>query len=242
LNANQPKQEFGPDLQADVAASIKRFFTSRQPKETFDNYKTVNLVPLNCKELSVPKVNTEIWSTLSPKAKQIDYSHQLHQQKLSLAAVMSTKCTELIFSAGKKIEKDLRDRILRANLEVLAVLGDTMQDINQKRKNDIRPNLSHDIGSICSTSITTDWLFGENITEQLKVARSTSNALKSTELRSHFKGKRQVPYPTSSYGTQPLNFRGPPLLRGGGRQRRPFQKRGFSQRQQFNRTFNQPRQ
>jgi len=234
LNTTQPKDDFGQELQKDVCLSIKRLFTNKQSKEKLETLKSENKLPINCKELCVPKVNTEIWATLASKTKQKDYSHQIIQQQLSLASVIAAKTAEAIFNSGMKIEKSLRDQLLKQTLESLSIMGNAMQEISHRRKQDIRPSLTREASAICASSQTTEFLFGDNVTEQLKTAKTTANVLKSVASRPSFRGMRPAPYKTpNQFQSRTLNWQGPPLNRGG------FQTRGQRGRRYHHQQLNQ---
>ncbi len=101
-----------------------------------------------------------------------------------------------------------------------------MQDFNQKRRMDIKPILNKDFGGICTDSNpTTEWLFGDNLPEQLKNSRATANVVRST-MKSSMSGNRYAPYFARGQ-FKSLNWRGTPHSRGGNQFRRTqFQQRG----------------
>jgi hypothetical protein len=216
LNATLPKEAFGPDLQNDVAESVKRLFPNKRPKETLDAYRTEHMIPSNCKELSVPKVNSEIWSILPPRTKQVDFAHQTHQQQLGLAGVMTAKCVDILFNSGGKMDKAIRDQLLKLSLESLSVIGNASQEISQKRKQDIRPSLSKEASAICGASSTSEWLFGENIAEQLRSAKVTANVMRSSVGRVPLRSSRFTPYRSPFNNGRSFNYKGPPPFRRGG--------------------------
>jgi len=108
----------------------------------------------------------------------------------------------------------LRADLLKLSLEALSSLGDVTQDITQTRKNEIRPTLSKEFQGICSSqNKPSEWLFGDNIADQLKASKATANVLKATIPRPNF---RHVPYNRGG-GNRSLNFRGA-FFRGRGGQ------------------------
>lgn len=234
LNMTLPKEDYGPDIQNDVAQSVSRLFANKQPKEKIDSYKTEHKLPSNCKSLGISKVNPEIWNMLPQKIKQTDYAHQLQQQQISLAAIMSAKTAAIIFRAGEKIEHSTRDILLKLCLETVTVLGSSMQEVNHKRKLDIRPALSKEASSICSTASTPEWLFGENITEQLRSAKTTANVLRtSVGSVGYTKNLRYTPYKSQFNAQKNLNWRGPPQFRRGGYQTRSWRGRPMLSRPDY---------
>lgn len=219
LNTTLPKEDYGPEIQNDVAKSVNRLFTNKQAKDKLDALRSEHKIPVNCKELAVPKLNNEIWTTINPKVRSLDCSHQAIQQQLSLAGIMTAKIAETIFMAGSKIEKSMRDDLLKRTLESLSLVGNAMQDLNQKRKQDLRPFLSKEASAICSTTQSTEWLFGDNVTEQMKLAKTTANVLRSSVTSPHSftrtaKGGRRF-YPYKNQGQIFFNWQGPVLSQRG---------------------------
>jgi hypothetical protein len=234
LNTTLPKEDYGPDSQNDVAESVSRLFANKQPKEKLDSYKTEHKLPNNCKSLGISKVNPEIWNMLPQKIKQVDYVHQLQQQQISLAAIKSAKTAEIVFTAGDKIERSTRDNFLKLCLETETVLGSSMQEVNQNLKSEIRPSLSKEASSICSTASTPEWLFGDNVTDQLRSAKTTANVLRTAVGSGGYaKGLRYTPYKGAFTGQKNLNWRGPPQLRRGGYQTRSWRGRPILNRPDY---------
>lgn len=107
-----------------------------------------------------------------------------------------------------------------------AILGLASQELSFKRKTELKPYLNKDFVAICSARVpTTEWLFGDNIVDQLKASKSASNVVKPA-FTPFVRPGRVHPY------RQNLNFRRPPFPQKGGsitsRQQRPFQPKQFS--------------
>lgn len=102
LNGIQPAEELGPEINKDVCKSISKLFTSRYPKPMISKIKEQFLLPSNCKELGVPKINREIWPILPPKTKQTDFASQLLQQNVSTASIIATKLAEKLFTTKEQ--------------------------------------------------------------------------------------------------------------------------------------------
>jgi len=230
LNSTQVENEYGPPINQDVAVSVVRLFTQKQPKEATDKIRQNSKIPDNCKALATARVNPEIWSILTPKLKQTDFSYQSIQQNVSVASVVLTGMAEKLFKTDfNKFTRENRDDLLRTTLEALTVLGSLCQDLNQKRKQELKPALNREVASICSSSATTDLLFGDNLHDQLKAAKSTSNAIRSGIGKFSTPKFRPSPYKAQSFGNQKtLNWRGPSQYQRGGnytrtsRGRRPW--------------------
>lgn len=113
-------------------------------------------------------------------------------------------------------------------IDAQTVIGAVTQDICHKRRMEIKPVLNKEFSGICNLPIASgEWLFGENVTEQLKNSRATANVIRSTvrPFRSNF---RFTPYSPRGNFQSNLNWRGPPQhLRGGFNQ--SFRGRSFNQ-------------
>jgi hypothetical protein len=237
---SQPIVELGPELNKDLAESINRLFTNKQSKESFEKYKNEFKIPVNCKQMTVQKVNSEIWPLLPTSIRQADYNAQHQQQQLSMVSSAVAQIAEKLFMS-KVITTTDRQTMLKMSLEATAILGSLTQDINMNRRQKIKPSLNSEFSGICNQTQTGEWLFGDNIAEQLKATKASSSLVKSSVVRSSFRGPRFTPY--NAYRSN-LNWRSPsPQVRGGtqfrgsrgnfNRTSRPFQ-RPFS-KPQFNR-------
>jgi len=206
--------ELGPPINTDVAVAITRLYQHRQPKESLEKIRSECKLPENCKSISVPKVNPEVWSVMPQRGRQSDFSLQVTQQQVTTASIILAKITETLFDADASKLVASRQDLLKSSLEALTVLGGLTQDINQKRKNEIRPFLNKDISAICSAASSTELLFGDNLADQLKNAKATTSIIRTTQAKSFYKPHRFTPYKTSVINNS-LNWRGSPQMNRG---------------------------
>ena len=155
--------------------------TEKQLKEKADKYTR----PENCKTLVAPRVNKEIWAKLERKVRGEDLKISQPQKVLASAGSAIAQSTQLLLKA--RIENKAVDveELIRMNADSLALLGHVSGDLAQLRRDNIRPHLSEDFYSLCSTQVpVTDYLFGNeddlqtritNITASNKISRATSN-------------------------------------------------------------------
>lgn len=229
--------DFGPDIQQGIATAFNKTVMRPLSKETKGTLKKRVLIPANCKIMMPPKVNQEIWSMLPTKSRLIDLNY--HQVQTTLAtgvatlAIMSDEIAKL--SAG--LPKETMHQLLKAAMDTANLLGTQMQDLNQKRKQAIKPYITADYAGICSMDVPPgDFLFGNNLSESLKSSKATSSMIRQTSgARSRYR-----PYgtPPRSTGSTSLNWSAPfqPRARWNGSQdRRRQQPRSFNQ-------FQYPRQ
>ena len=82
-----------------------------------------------------------------------------------------------------------------------AAITMSVRDMNQRRKNNMKPQLAQEIQTICSYHVkTTEFLFGDNLTEEIKQARASAHVVKPRYIvrgrfqlysRGHFHGHGQ---------------------------------------------------
>lgn len=218
LNIMQPEPEYGQPINLDVAKSIADLYSTESSKAIRDKMKDKYKVPENCTALAVPRVNPEIWSMLPPAVKQKDYATQQHQQLGSLAAVAVAKMTDNLFTTTEAISPQLRQDLIVNCMEIASVLSINSDELNKKRKAEMKLTLNREYASICNTSKTSGGLlFGENVMEQLKASKSSSQLIKAATPQRNFRdGIRFSPYKRNT-----LNSMGPPTRgRGAFRQQR----------------------
>ncbi|OXA54511.1 hypothetical protein Fcan01_10790, partial [Folsomia candida] len=174
LNVSQLEPEFGPDLNGAVAESFTNLSKTALPKEKFDEIKNLFLTPQNCKQLGVPRVNPEIWGVLSPKIKQSDFQNQQMQNTLSSSTVALAKLSEIIMQNSKQMPTNVSQDILRLAIQAAALNSKLFQELNMKRKQEIRPCLNNDIAAVCNTPSTPELLFGDYICDTIKATKSAA--------------------------------------------------------------------
>ncbi len=131
-----------------------------------------------------------------------------------------------IFGASKEIPKDLGKELLSLSMDAGAILGLASQEISKKRKTELKPHLNKEFASICSSkNAPTEFLFGDNVLDQLKASKSAANVIKPA-FSYQPRAQPYQPYKPR----QPLNFKQPSFQPKGG----AFQ---YNQRQPQSRPF-----
>ena len=177
--------------------------TEKQLKEKAEKYTR----PENCKTLLAPRVNKEIWAKLERKARGEDLKISQPQKVLASAGSAIAQSTQLLLKTHAENKAVNVEELIRMNADSLALLGHVSGDLAQLRRDNIRPHLSEDFYSLCSSQVpVTDYLFGNeddlqtritNITASNKISRATSN--KKNKYQNQSGNKK----PFSRDGTQP---------------------------------------
>lgn len=195
--------DVGPPVHRTVADAFNRTVKRPLSKETITELVSKIKIPENC-QLSVPKVNAEIWSHLPNKAKITDLNWQSLQHNIAYAITNMAITSNFISSkvGTAEISSPMASHILRANMDAANMLGSAMQQINNKRKGEIKPYLNADFAGICSSNVpVTHFLFGNDLKETLKNSKTESLVMKQTFTRRSFRAK---PYNFRAPGTGPV--------------------------------------
>lgn len=213
LKSTQQPTEYGPDINPDIASSIKELYEAESHKKSMEKLRETHLVPANMKHVEVPKVNKEIWPLLSARVRQRDFTHQQNQSSITVAAVATARIAETLFTTKCKMDHSLKTDLLKMALDVSTALAFATDEINKQRKADIRPSLTAESSNICNGKSDGSLLFGANLPEQLKASKSTAQIVKSSVARVEMRKSRPHPYRRET--SYPLNSSGPfPRSRG----------------------------
>jgi len=230
LGQTTPQHEYGEKLLEVVATSFSKI-TNPMSLTLADELKTRYKVPENCRQLAVPKVNTEIWAGLPQAIKTRDAKSQHLQQHLSRALIAQAKASERILELISKTKNAELQGVLKTQMDSAMAVGLAMKEINGQRKQNLKPSLLQEYAGLASAQLpVTEYLFGDNLEASLKLVKSTSKIVKSgTGFRYHPYGNR----PQKSYGTNNAgnlnfrrqSFRGPHQATGSPRQQAQWQPR-----------------
>ncbi len=236
--------DFGPEILSNVAESFIKTAVRPLTKESRAGLKEKMKTPVNCKQFVTPKVNPEIWRLLPPHGKLADVKHQQIQQTLSIGLSTFSVVANLVVSNKDKIPKEVVSSILRNAMDGANIMGDQFQGITMNRRMEIKKYLNPEYAGICSAQInSSEFLFGNDLTETLKASKATSSLLKSTSIKGNYRhqpyassGPRFTPRGNSLNGNRPFFSQ---TQRNGQfrfRQQTPFRPMRYQQS-----TFNQKR-
>lgn len=170
--------EFGEEVSevtAKAFKSIGEYQPSRETLQIWKKYKT----PSNCPTAVVPSVNPEIWSGLPLYAKSNDAKAQTMQHHLMRAQIAQMKVMEIAIS---KLPRSDIPALLEPLLDAAKSVSNVVQNLNQKRRNNLRPVMKPEYATLCSSRFApSSMLFGDNLEQSLKNVKASSNLLKSTQ-------------------------------------------------------------
>lgn len=216
LESVQKDEDQGDPFPDSVAKSFESIATQQIKKEDFEQIRSEYKVPSNCKALSVPKVNPEVWKNPSlPKGvKSHDLKLQLMQNNISQSLVALGQLASSLISNQKSIPKDIGKTMMKTVVDAGKLMGMSLRDLTSQRKIGFKSVFSDEASAVCfNVSTGSELLFGPDLEAQIKQSRSNSKMLK-TETPRRF--VRTTPYSTNLRMNQPtqrpgnLNWKTPP--------------------------------
>lgn len=184
-------QEYGPDINKDVATRFAHKATSGLDKEVRKDLIKKFLVPNNCTNVAAPLLNLEIKAALSEQVVKRDKAIEARQKQMAagisaLGKVISDKlCT-----------KDKNNDLIKGLMEIGRIFYDIQHSESDARRNFALYTVKKDLKDQLSTTKIDKFLFGSNFTETLKTAKAVSKS--SSDLKPEA-DKR--PKPSTSTGT-----------------------------------------
>ena len=156
---------YGPKV-ADRIASMTKKMATAMPEDTLKRIEETYKLPSNCNFISVPKVNTELWSALYRPAKTTDLKMQKVQRNLTKIAAVEIA----------QVEASLGDRVaLKRAVDGLGLILRTIREISQDRRVSVTSCLDAKYKRLNSKDIPiTEWLFGDDFQNDVKKIDTSS--------------------------------------------------------------------
>ncbi|ODM91716.1 hypothetical protein Ocin01_14965 [Orchesella cincta] len=193
----EESDELGPAVGPFLAEAYNRTISRPLSKDNAEKLKLGLKIPENCSNFRVPKMNPEMWNNMPQEARIVDLKHQQLQQTLSQGLTVLVKMCDELSQAAAQMPKDVLTKVLKIGLDGANIMGTQMQELNQKRKSEMRPYLNPDIVDICSAKTpVSEFLFGPNLAETLKATKAASSVMKTTITSRRFR-----PYATQQPGS-----------------------------------------
>ncbi|KAB0803504.1 hypothetical protein PPYR_00474 [Photinus pyralis] len=182
-------------------------------------------VPENCPTLNSPKLNPEVLAILANDRVARDNFNKSIQTKLAtVLGAMGKSLTALL--NDNPIPKKLRDEIVAPLGDASRLLAHTFHDISDSRRNLILPTLNKNIREVLGRTKPGDFLFGSDVSESVREAKSLQNAGKELkaatplQFSASYRGGRNSgrirlkPVFTSAKDQRSLNRYGPTRQKG----------------------------
>ena len=157
-----------------VDKMVKTSLSEGKIKEKHEKYNR----PENCENLINTRVNPEIWSKVRSNTRSRDLKMQKLETSLLKSMIpivnMSDKLLELKSNSKSASESDVCE-FLQLSLDSLALMGHSINEVNIKRRELIKPDLNDQFKQLCgSHTPVTKLLFGDDLPKSVKEISETN--------------------------------------------------------------------
>jgi plastocyanin len=169
-------EEQGENLSEAVAEICSLLVEKGLSEEKLMEIEKKHLPPGNCQALAPTKVNQVVWNIISPNTRSADLVSQRVQTKLAKAMTALAKGMDELKEASKMVPS--LGSMFGNLTDAFTLMASVNRDINNKRRDTIKPDLAPAYKHICSTSVPiTSMLFGDNVEDVIK-SQADANKLK----------------------------------------------------------------
>ncbi|KAL3876194.1 hypothetical protein ACJMK2_034064, partial [Sinanodonta woodiana] len=163
------QERCGLPIQESLAKVVNAGFRSQIAQDKFKDLNEKHLRPQNCQNLSVPKVNPEIWAKMNKSSKQMDAKLQKFQGTVAKSSVPLLRLMDELLHNKLDGTTPNVNKLLADAGDVLRMLSSAFCDMSHKRKELIKPDLHYSFQSLCSPqNKVTDLLFGDDLSAKVK--------------------------------------------------------------------------
>ena len=164
--------DVGGDINPELAKIILNLWSAKLPAEKLKTRLTKFLKPKNCDSMLVPKCNSIIWSNkLDLTAKNLDMEVQKCLRIILKAIFGLVDITSMLLS--DQVETSNSDLTVKA-IDVIAILCNASQELNQHRRELIKPKLGELKGLASNVALDSPELFGSEEDLNKKITKLTS--------------------------------------------------------------------
>lgn len=211
-----PNEEvkLGANLLPEVALRWDNFAKMGMPEADMLEVIKKYPMPANCSQLQAPKINAELLPVLSDAIKKRDNYFVDDQRQLSTALTAVGNTLSMLLTNNELNKPRAVENLSDAG----KMLADLQHKLSKCRAAFIVPNLNKSVQNLVSKGVIDDFLFGRDLSERLKEARSFEKS--SLELNLGVTPQAKKP----AY-KQHLNYQAPSQSqkREGGTRRQPDQ-------------------
>lgn len=177
-------QATGPEITSSIAGAAKIFWSRPLKQESLKKKLEQAVIPSNCEFLMSKKVNSEIWTKMGTFNRSTDFKLQ-HAQSIHSAATtkMLRAASTLTGLFKEKMPKEIKEALTELK-DSMTLAGNVSQQLNQVRRDFIKPTLPREYKKLASEADeTSELLFGSGLCEKLEKLKKENNlcALLSTK-------------------------------------------------------------
>ena len=160
----QSEEKTGPKVSTKLAEAIDAAVTKRSNKDSIKDVSDKYFRPENCKNLTVPKVNKEIWSALCKTAHEVDIRWQEVQKSFASGLIPLVQLADML--SCKSFDASKARTLLT---DAFSLLGHSFLSISQKRRVHMKQFFNDKYKPMCNSDVEVDaFLFGTEGIKKLK--------------------------------------------------------------------------
>ena len=223
----------GPPINKQLAEMANKRWGKKLEQEKMSSLLTKYDPPENCVDITVTRVNSEIWQSLNSFRKKADLrlaNLQQAFQKATFATLTNADKLLRITDLSGPTKKEL----LTSSIDIVALLGHVASEISLLRREQMKPALKPEYHALCSseTKASAKFLFGEDLAKQVRDVKETHRIGNTVgSFKGHNRGYRRDAWSTKreSHNKSGSNAKPPFLGKGtrpNSRKKFPYQKSG----------------
>ena len=174
------KEAIGKPLNSTKLASIaNKVFIVNMDEEKFKALLKKYNVPENCPNIIVPKCNADIWKSNLTSPYTINKIRLQNIQNLSFKAAYAVAqvCDKILNNMGK-MKQDQSKELISPLIEGLVFLGKAITDMNQFRRNNLKPRLTEKLEPLADNIPSeSQCLFGDDLSNRIRKINNINSVL-----------------------------------------------------------------
>lgn len=181
VNKELPLNEkFGPNIHESLAKRVVRQYNVES--QSLDVRKAIaerHKLPENCKELIVPSLNKAVKGMYNFKGPTQRNERDLYniQQSIMRANVAMIRLADDALKADQNSSILKTKDIVKSILDATTMLGYANQELNLRRKSNLKYLLAPEVRSVCTGKESSTQLLGDELGKTLKEARDISKII-----------------------------------------------------------------
>ncbi|XP_050405783.1 uncharacterized protein LOC126821405 [Patella vulgata] len=174
------KEVVGANLNPKLISIVNQLFVKVLPEEKLKEMTEKYPKPANT-EVNMPLVNKEIWSVLKTNTKTTDLKSQKIQNKVVKTSYSLAELIAFLMELKKKAKcsPDDMSKAIRMAMDSMTMLAQANRELNQKRKDTLRPDLSYPSKLLCNPPTgdveNSVFLFGEELGKKVKELKEANS-------------------------------------------------------------------
>ena len=200
--ALQLEDKVGDEIQPQLATLLTNMLTKKAEESALNKKADLYPRPSNVPAIVTPTVNEEIWGHIQKPCRSHDIKFQKAQSNNIKGLGALAKLASTLLEAKSNKTTVSASQCLRMCLDAFTLLASGNQELNNRRKEAIVPDLNTKFKNLAKNQPVTNKLFGDDLSQQVKNINETAKMSRSMAKgggRSNYnKGKGS--YPAKNWG------------------------------------------